>query len=302
VPTEDPNGGTLGTDLLGWDVLSQVVKTLRTRHNKALRGLNAKRVIAAGESQSAARLTTYYNEIDPLHRVVDGILYYDRAGELRPDSPTKVLDVATEVFPRTAAPDTATQRRWEIAGASHVSFDESRRVDAIMARDNAIGNTLSGLITGCTYMPAFSTVANWMIVSAGIDNLVRWIKGFGAPSPAPRIVRESDGLPIFDADGKAVGGIRLAQFTHPLAFFLARNGGSPFCAISGHHRFYTVEELETLYPDRRDFLRGVIGTTRYNLEKGYILWPEAKQTVAEAFKAFRFHGHRRWTRPASWEW
>jgi hypothetical protein len=171
-----------------------------------------------------------------------------------------------------------------------------------MARDNAIGNTLSGLITGCTYMPAFSTVANWMIVSAGIDSLVRWIKGFGAPSPAPRIVRESDGLPIFDADGKAVGGIRLAQFTHPLAFFLARNGGSPFCAISGHHRFYTVEELETLYPDRRDFLRGVIGTTRYNLEKGYILWPEAKQTVAEAFRAFRFHGHRRWTRPASWEW
>jgi hypothetical protein len=43
----------------------------------------------------------------------------------------------------------------------------------------------------------------------------------------------------------------------------------------------------------------VIDTTRYNLEKGYILWPEAKQTAAEAFRAFRFHPHRNWTRPAS---
>jgi hypothetical protein len=94
------------------------------------------------------------------------------------------------------------------------------------------------------------------------------------------------GLPIFDANGKAMGGIQLTQFKHPLAFFLARNGGSPFCVISGHHRFYTDAELEALYPTRSAFFRNVIETTRYNLRQGYILKPEALRTVAEAFAAF----------------
>lgn len=294
-PNTDPAGGTLDAqgDVLSWDVFSQVVKALRTHGNKALRGLDAKRFIAAGESQSAFRLTTYFNSIDPFHRLVDGVIYYDRAGPLRRDSSTKVMDVATEVFPMPAAPDTATQRHWEIAGASHISFDESRRVDSTMARDNAVGNTISGLITGCTYMPLFSTIPNWMVVSAGIDKLNGWIKGGAAPSAAPRLVRGSDGVPIYDAQGRAQGGIQLTQYKEPLAFFLPRNGTSPFCVISGHHRFYTRHELANRYPDRRAFARKVTRTTRYNLGKGYILGPEARETVADALNAFR---NRRATR------
>ena len=113
----DPAGGTLDArgDVLGWDVFSQTVQALR---DGALPSLAVKRVIANGESQSAGRLTTYYNSIDPLHRVDR------RHGLLRPrravarglaDEGDQRRDRVRQPQ-RRHLPDSANLRLWEVAG------------------------------------------------------------------------------------------------------------------------------------------------------------------------------------------
>jgi hypothetical protein len=94
-----------------------------------LAGMKVRRVIATGESQAGRRLTQYYNSIDPLHRVVDGMVFYDPGysgidGQgtwhlLRKDNPTKLISVGAEVWSdgREAVPDSPTTRRWEVAGS-----------------------------------------------------------------------------------------------------------------------------------------------------------------------------------------
>jgi hypothetical protein len=41
-----------------------------------------------------------------------------------------------------------------------------------------------------------------------------------------------------------------------------------------------------LYARRSVFFRSVIQTARCNFEQGYIHWPEAKRTLAQAFRPF----------------
>ena len=107
--------------MLGWDVFSQTVQALR---DGALPSLDVRRVIANGESQSAGRLTTYYNSIDPLHRVIDGIVYYDRGGPLR-DGLADEGDQCRDRVRQPQRPTYARQREPPALGgrrASHVSL------------------------------------------------------------------------------------------------------------------------------------------------------------------------------------
>ena len=277
-PNTDPAGGTLDArgDVLGWDVFSQTVQALR---DGALPSLAVKRVIANGESQSAGRLTTYYNSIDPLHRVIDGIVYYDRGGPWRADSPTKAISVATEFGSRSGPtyPDSANFRLWEVAGTSHVSLHDMRYVDAITGRDKGLPApvTLTELITGCAYEPLWSTVPTHQVLNAAFDHVNRWVQGFPAPPSAARMERDTSVAPPVlrrDAAIACSGGIRLAEFTHPTAFTLGGlNTGPGFCYLAGHHRFYTAAELAALYPDPHAYVRGVVDTTAANLAAGYIL-------------------------------
>ena len=67
--------------------------------------------------------------------------------------------------------------------------------------------------------------------------LRRWIAG-GPPVPAaPRFERAGTTV-LRDADGQALGGIRLPQFAVPKALHLPSNTGPGFCTLAGHHRCY----------------------------------------------------------------
>ena len=131
----------------------------------ALPGMHVRRVIANGESQSANRMTTYYNSINSLYHLADGIVFYDSAGTLRTDQPTKAISVATEIGigintpSGVPAPDSTNYRRWEVAGTSHVSLYDMQYADAITGRDGYLKlpdgtpTDLTGLITGCADYP-----------------------------------------------------------------------------------------------------------------------------------------------------
>jgi hypothetical protein len=315
-PNTDPaTGGQLDAtgDVLSWDIYSQTVEGLR--HPGAvnpLPGTTVRHVIADGESQSALRLTPYYNSIDPLYHVVDGIVYYDAAGQLRTDSPTKAISVATEIgvglLPSgLPAPDSANYRRWEVAGTSHVSYEDLQYVDPMVLRDcylkTAAGacSTLTGLITGCSESPAWSTVPTGYVLDSAFDHMNKWIQGGSPPPTAPRMERDFSAPPLYDpagpgghapayaknANGLTIGGIQLAEYDYSAAVNVgAGTTGPGSCWLTGKHQFFTDQELAARYPDPRAYLRGAVRLTAQNVADGYILPEDAAQTLKYAYAVY----------------
>ena len=65
-------------DAFAFDIFSQAGRAVRD--GRLLGGLAPRRMLAIGESQSAAFLVTYVNEVDPEARVFDGFLLHGRGG------------------------------------------------------------------------------------------------------------------------------------------------------------------------------------------------------------------------------
>jgi hypothetical protein len=295
-PTQ-PGSPFTANDALAWDVFSQTVQALRTPAGvNALPGLAVKRVIADGESQSAGLLTRYYNSIDPLHRVVDGFVFYDGAGALRTDSPVKAITVGTEVFgadPGSPQPDSATYRRWEVAGASHIGLYDIQYANEISARDGALKGAdgrptnISGLITNCAWTPLWSAVPVHYVVSSAFAHMNEWIKGGEAPSSAPRFSRDTSVTPATvrrDDKGEVIGGIRLSEFVYPTQMNKGRGntGSNFFCFITGTHVPYTAGELAQRYPNRDEYLSDVEKLNAKNASDGFILKGDGLKSAAAA--------------------
>jgi hypothetical protein len=65
-------------DAYSYDIFSQIGGAIRTEAGVLLGPLVPRHVLAIGQSQSAAFLTTYFNVIDPLTKVFDGVLIHSR--------------------------------------------------------------------------------------------------------------------------------------------------------------------------------------------------------------------------------
>jgi len=72
-------------DAYSFDIFSQAGAAVRDKSAGALLGLLVpKQVLAVGQSQSAAFLTTYVNVIDPLAKIFDGVLIHSRFARVAP--------------------------------------------------------------------------------------------------------------------------------------------------------------------------------------------------------------------------
>jgi len=65
-------------DAYAYDIYSQAARLLRTQTADLLGLLKPARILAIGESQSAAYMVTYVNAVDPLAKVFDGFLVHSR--------------------------------------------------------------------------------------------------------------------------------------------------------------------------------------------------------------------------------
>ena len=286
------------SDVLSWDIFSQTVKALREPGAvDVLPGMKVRRVIATGESQAGRRLTQYYNSIDPVHRLIDGMVLYDPGYNtwhlVRGDNPTKLISVGSEVHSdgRKPVPDGATTRRWEVAGTSHLSAWDMQYVDAMTTRDMGLKRrdgapvaTIQDLIPGCDHYPLWSAVPMHPVLNAAFEHVNRWAGG-GSPAPAGRALeRSTDGAHLrHDETGRTFGGIQLAEYTYPTAFNLGYlNPGPLFCRNGGHHRFYSAAELKAMFPNVNAYVRGVDEATKANLSAGYILGFDAERTIEAA--------------------
>ena len=137
--------GTTGTSLctddpLSFDIFTQVSQALKQNaggSSAPMPGLVVQDVIAIGQSQSARRLQSYYNSIQPLSGVINGFAYWDLSNQLRSDLKVPAISGQSEALALIVGPWTTSEftRRWDVAGSTHASLYASQYIDAMVARE-----------------------------------------------------------------------------------------------------------------------------------------------------------------------
>ena len=289
-------GGTITDDALSYDIFSQAAQAIRhPKGTDMLGNLKPKRIVAIGESQSAARLATYVNSVMPLGNVFDGVLMLSSTGTvIRPDLlvPTyKVLfEWDMEVGEAAARqPNTSKFHRWEVAGTAHVDHHLRSSREPLELRDLGVSSE-AVLAPQCGVPNIGSRVPNHYVVDAAFDHLVRWIKDGRRPPTSPLMQIASFGPGSSaqiarDSYNMAIGGIRLAEIAVPTAANVGENTGPSACARWGYHLPFDLATLDSLYPSHGAYVEAVIRKTTDNYLHGFILAPDATATMTEAVES-----------------
>ena len=255
--------GTLSipSDDYAFDVFTQAalaVGSHRRGDPDPMGGLAVRRVIAWGASQSAGRLATYVNAIQPLTRALDGFIlaiYFGRGtplevGEtvvninavpqgsaqtqltghnlIRDDTGVPVFVVNSELEAMSCygvrQSDTDTFRYWEVAGTCHVSQQVQRTRQALQERDHIVGRPME---------PGINVIPMALLLRPGFPPHHRWVaQGVARPIQPSRVCWRPPQI-VRDEHGIAVGGIRLPQVEVPLAADSAIPRGEGIFAILG---------------------------------------------------------------------
>lgn len=296
-------------DTFSYDIYSQAGAALRAPNGPdPLGGLNIRKLIAAGESQSAFRMTTYVNAIDPVARVFDGFFIHSRGGgsaplsqdpqqqirtpdvvRIRTDVRVPVMTFQTETdviglesYP-DRQPDSRNFRLWETAGTAHadtytlnVGFSDVGD-DPSVAAVLVTASPLPGIIDCAS--PINSGPQHW-IGKAALAALVRWVGGGPAPSRAPRLLvtRDGDGTPELprDSNGNAFGGIRTSYVDAPVAALSGLGQtGSSFCGIFGTTVPLDEATIRARWQSNADYVADVKYSNDAAVRRGFLLKPDA---------------------------
>lgn len=293
-------GGTIPDDALSYDIFSAVARAVPRAGEQVpagqvdiLGGLRAQRLIATGHSQSASRLTAYFNHVHPRDPVFDGVMIHGGGGRVRDDQEVRIFKLMAETdMPRRAAdrqPDTEYFRQWEVAGSSHV--DLVFEIEFARMRAVAEGEPLASATArpqNCQ-LPPYSRVPFRDVMNAAYEHLVQWIVSGEAPPFAPplQVARWLPELEFArDSYGNILGGIRLAAHAVPTAnntgMNAAGDGGSGFCFLYGSHEPFDAATLARLYPSHEAYVEAVRAVVEKNLADGFILPEAADRTMREA--------------------
>ncbi|GAA1363918.1 alpha/beta hydrolase domain-containing protein [Catellatospora chokoriensis] len=273
-------GGRHLADELSYDIFAQAAKAVGARGRGSLMGgLDVRTVLAIGASQSAARMTVYYQSILPqVEPVFDGYAFIVGSAPTRVGT-EPVFQVLSETDVRTPvrpSPDTGQFRRWEVAGGAHSGWHGQQYRTPISVRD--LG---AAPVYDCA-QPPFSRVPVNHATAAAYDHLVRWVRKGVAPPTAPPLVFNADGTKARDSLGLALGGIRYSQVTVPTARNTGDNAGQSFCFLFGSHQPFDEATLDGLYPTRAGYLARVVRADLGNVHAGYLLPADARGNLHDA--------------------
>jgi Alpha/beta hydrolase domain len=295
-------------DTYSYDIFSQAGLAARRLASVLLGGLRPKRVIAVGQSQSAARLVMYVNAIHPLAHVYDGFLVHSRgAGAatlslpqpvfdgpplalLRADVDVPVLTFETETdvvaigFFAARQPDGTNIRTWEVAGTAHG--------DTYMT--TVVGRTDGGpAAADTTHLPPVYSILDGSVacdlpinagpqhyvLSAALRRLERWVRTGRGPASTPPLSVRAGSPPTLERDlrGNAVGGIRTPQVDVPVAAVsgIGQPDRSP-CGRLGTTIAFDAATLASLYPSHRSYVTAVRRAARQAVRRGALIAIDAK--------------------------
>jgi len=299
-------------DSFSYDIFTQVSAAVRdTGSDGIMAGFEAEVLIAGGESQSASRLLTYINAVQPLYGAYDGFLVdsrYDSSQALSqapqadipaPEQVTFRDDLAfpvinfqgeTDVIGLGAVderqPDSENFRLWEVTGVAH-----NDNYQLVVGR-NDIGegaefalvvenNSILGFIN-CD-QPLNSGAYPWVYMAA-LGNLETWIRD-GIPAPEAERLETLDDLSdyLYDDVGNVLGGVRSPYVDAPAARLSGEaNSGGPGCTLSGTTTLFDATTMATLYVDRQGYVDAVADAADQAVADGFMLEADAERVKAAA--------------------
>ncbi len=271
--------GAFTTDQLSYDIFAQAGEAVGSPGAvDLLGGLEAERVLAVGASQSAGRMTVYYNVVLPQEQpVFDGYAFIVGTAPSRvgPEPIIQVLSETDVTNPATRRPDSDVFRRWEVAGAAHSGWEGSEYRAPLQVRD--LG---AAPVYECTN-PHFSRILLSQPIQAAYGHLARWVDGGPPPPQAPYL--EFNGLTkVRNALGLAQGGIQLSQIAVPTALNTGSNSGPSFCILFGTHIPFDDAQLDELYRNHGRYVSAVNEVDQANLAAGFLLTADAQENQREA--------------------
>ena len=287
-------------DGFAFDIYTQIARAARAGGD-FLNGLTPDVVLAAGESQSAIALTTYYNGVQPLTNAFDGFLihsrafvalplvepgaYADLAGSvagadapilLRDDVKAPVIEVQAEsdvvgVLNSLASrqPDSDTFRLWEVAGTAHAD----RHLLGVVADSLSCGVEIND---GPLHF----------VVKAAVRALDAWVRSGDAPPVATLIETTEGASPAIarDADGIARGGIRTPKVDAPADVQSGEPGAGAdlMCMLLGSSKPLPPQRLAELYADHEEYLTKFEAAADAAITDGFVLAEDREALLATA--------------------
>ena len=296
-------------DDYSFDIFTQAAAAARQ-----LDGLDVRKVVAMGGSQSAGRLGAYVNAIQPMTNAFDGFLltiYFGSGTQLevgdavvninqpgaaaampanalrgrnrlRDDNGVPVFVVNSELEAIACLdvrqPDTDTFRYWEAAGTCHVSVQSMALRTPKYLREFGTELPVEAHVNRISLVPLYDSA---------LHHLHAWINGEGAP-PVQPLITFADGDVVRDEHGIAVGGIRLPAAAVPVA----TNSAIPavpgiYGLLQGSTKPFTREQLVALYGDEATYASRVEEAARAAEKAGVVLPRDVEPLVAEAVAEFR---------------
>jgi hypothetical protein len=247
-------------------------------------------VIAIGESQSASRLATYANSIQPLANLYEGILLLSSLGNrIRTDLDVPVFKVLTE-FDVTALeatvrqPDTDLFATWEVAGTSHVDKHLRASREPLELRDLGVSSEAL-LAPTCGVTSIGTNVPTQYVMASALDHLVLWVDDGTPPPSGPRIEIATFGNPSLaarDSLGLALGGIRLSELAVPIEYNVGTNTGPGACVRWGYSLPFAESLLAELYRNHGKYVSQVSQVNDANVDAGYILEVDSEISTSKA--------------------
>jgi hypothetical protein len=256
-------------DGYAFDIFTQVARALRNG-DPALGGVEPEVLLAAGESQSAMALTTYYDGFQPTTRVFDGFFVHSRgsfplplvgpgesadivAGVLSHDRPlfrddleAPVMMIQTEgdtvgilASSLVRQDDSETYRLWEVAGTAH-------------ADRHLLGPAADSIECG---LPVNDGPMH-VVAKAALRALDTWVRTGTAPPVAPRLEMDFSAKPkvVRDADGIALGGIRTPPVDVPVDVLSGEPGSTvAICLLLGSTTPLSDARIAELYTSSADY-------------------------------------------------
>jgi hypothetical protein len=298
-------------DAYSFDMFSQAGAALKARDASGLLGsLRPRRIVAMGESQSAAYLTTYVNAVDRLAGVYDGFFIHSRFGSsaslsgtpmggsaaavpehvrFRPDLRVPVLTLITETdllgarlsgYHGARRADDRRLRVWEVAGAAHAdnymfagAFIDSGQLPIAQLAKVFLPSKTGPM--GAEAVPLNPGMPHHYVTQAAIAALDGWLRSGRPPASTPRLELAAESPPslALDANGLARGGIRTPWVDVPTIRLSGKGDQKSFIGmLAGRGEPLTKAELARLYPGgKTEYLRRFTASLDGAIRAGHVL-------------------------------
>jgi hypothetical protein len=280
-------------DAYAADMFSQVAQAVRTHAGlDPLRGLKVRRVIAAGQSQSADKLYDYVVNNQAQAGVIDGFLIHGNGTVKKTfpgPLPVPVLNLLSDREGEPAPPTgDRNYRLWEVAATAHSDYfigyqsvnghgprvladqapvDEAGYRRIIDAAGN-YGQIPDPLLGTCTL--AGASMPMHYATSTALHQLNRWVRTGKRPAPTPRFAFTADGKLAKDSYGNTMGGIRMPPVEVPVARY-----ESTVCELGGITIPFTDAQLRAAYPSFEVYQGKMRRATNRAVRHGWLLRPDA---------------------------